>query len=336
VPTEGCDVIIVGGGPAGLACARELADSELSVLILDKASVLGNKPCGGGICEKEVAVPYEARWSKKTATQIIRAGQRTVTINRRYKRITFEREDLASYQERLLQDAKNITVLKNVLVTEILPGSIKTTQGLYQYKYLVGADGSASIVRAYLKLPNKLALGMYYRIRGTFDAVVAYYDPRKMGPGYIWEFPHPTYTNIGIYFEPCFLDARQAKAILQEYLRKRNYTFFEKDFLTAPINYNYMGHQFGDIYLIGDAGGFACRMHGGGINNAIISGTEIAKRIKDAGYTAKPLRDMIRSKQSSDKLIEYFAVVPVWLAQGVIVMIMHLYRVPFFQKLLPI
>ncbi|MCX7002330.1 MAG: NAD(P)/FAD-dependent oxidoreductase [bacterium] len=330
------DVIIVGAGPAGLACARELAGSAFSVLLLDKASVLGSKPCGGGICEKEVAVPCEAAWVKKFAKQIISLGQSSVTINHRYKRITFEREDLASYQERLLQDAKKITLLKNVLVTEILPGSIATDQGRYHYNDLVGADGSASIVRAYLQLPNKLAWGMYYRIWGTHDEVVAYYDPRTMGPGYIWEFPHATYNNIGIYFEPCFLEANKAKAILQKYLRKRNYPFDEKDFLAAPINYNYMGHQFGNIYLIGDAGGFACRMHGGGISNAVISGTEIAKLIQDARYTAKPLKDMIHSKQSCDRLVEYFAMIPLWLTKGFILMIMQLYRMPFFQKILPL
>ena len=58
------DVIIVGGGPAGLACALELANSKYSVLLLDRKKILGDKPCGGGICEKEVAVKYEPSFVK--------------------------------------------------------------------------------------------------------------------------------------------------------------------------------------------------------------------------------------------------------------------------------
>ena len=44
-----CDVLIVGGGPAGSSCAWALRDSGLSVLLLDKATFPRNKVCGGWI-----------------------------------------------------------------------------------------------------------------------------------------------------------------------------------------------------------------------------------------------------------------------------------------------
>jgi geranylgeranyl reductase len=330
------DVVIIGAGPAGLACAREFSNSKLSVLILDKREVLGSKPCGGGICEKEVAVPIEEAWSKKIDKQMIRSGNNIVKVKHRYKRITFEREDLAGYQERLLYDAKNVTILKNTSVTKITVDTVETNSGKYKYKYLVGADGAASVVRAYLKLPVKLAMGLYYKIWGEYDEFVAHYDFGNMGPSYIWEFPHPTYNNIGIYFEPTFLKVTKAKEILQNYLKERQYAFAEKNFMAAPVNYNYLGHQFGNIYLVGDAGGFTSRMHGGGINNAIISGTEVAKLIKDPNYDAKLLFDMIKSKQKDDKLIDYFAAVPLWFAKAVVFVVINLYRIPFFQRVLPL
>ncbi len=330
------DVIIVGAGPAGLACARELANSELSVLLLDKRDILGSKPCGGGICEKEIAVPIEDAWSKKISRQILSSGQNQIKINHRYKRITFEREDLAAYQERLLQGAKNITVIKEINVIKIQADSITTNKGDFHYKYLVGADGAASLVRAFLKLPVKHAMGMYYRIWGAYSEFVAHYDLPNMGPGYIWEFPHPKYNNIGIYFEPTFVKAAKAKELLQNYLKQRNYVYEEKDFLAAPVNYNYLGHKFGNIFLIGDAGGFTSRMHGGGINYAIISGSEVAKIIKNPDYTAKPLQEMIAGKLRDDKIIDYFAAVPLWLSKAIVFVLVNLYRIPFFQKVLPL
>jgi len=44
-----CDVLIVGGGPAGSSCAWGLRSSGLDVVVLDKSSFPRNKICGGWI-----------------------------------------------------------------------------------------------------------------------------------------------------------------------------------------------------------------------------------------------------------------------------------------------
>lgn len=46
---ETCDVLIVGGGPAGSACAWGLRNSGLDVAILDKQKFPRDKVCGGWI-----------------------------------------------------------------------------------------------------------------------------------------------------------------------------------------------------------------------------------------------------------------------------------------------
>jgi menaquinone-9 beta-reductase len=46
---ERCDVLIVGGGPAGSSCAWKLAASGLDVLVLDRKSFPRDKPCAGWI-----------------------------------------------------------------------------------------------------------------------------------------------------------------------------------------------------------------------------------------------------------------------------------------------
>jgi len=46
---DSCDVLIVGGGPAGSSCAWRLRNSGLRVAILDKAKFPRNKVCGGWI-----------------------------------------------------------------------------------------------------------------------------------------------------------------------------------------------------------------------------------------------------------------------------------------------
>ena len=44
-----CDVLIVGGGPAGSSCAWRLAGSGLDVLVLDRKDFPRDKPCAGWI-----------------------------------------------------------------------------------------------------------------------------------------------------------------------------------------------------------------------------------------------------------------------------------------------
>ena len=46
---ENCDVLIVGGGPAGSSCAWKLRRAGLSVCVLDKARFPRDKVCAGWI-----------------------------------------------------------------------------------------------------------------------------------------------------------------------------------------------------------------------------------------------------------------------------------------------
>ena len=44
-----CDVLIVGGGPAGSSCAWKLRQAGLDVTVMDRAMFPRNKVCGGWI-----------------------------------------------------------------------------------------------------------------------------------------------------------------------------------------------------------------------------------------------------------------------------------------------
>ncbi len=43
------DVLIIGAGPAGLACAKLCAESGVKTAILEKRRTIGQKICAGGI-----------------------------------------------------------------------------------------------------------------------------------------------------------------------------------------------------------------------------------------------------------------------------------------------
>ena len=46
---DSCEVLIVGGGPAGSSCARRLREAGIETVILDKATFPRDKVCGGWI-----------------------------------------------------------------------------------------------------------------------------------------------------------------------------------------------------------------------------------------------------------------------------------------------
>ncbi|MDQ1521421.1 MAG: hypothetical protein QOI55_2494, partial [Actinomycetota bacterium] len=47
--TRGLDLVVVGAGPAGTACAIAAADLGLDVVVCDKATFPRDKPCGDGL-----------------------------------------------------------------------------------------------------------------------------------------------------------------------------------------------------------------------------------------------------------------------------------------------
>ena len=57
--TYHADVIVAGAGPAGATAARRLALAGVRVLLLDKAALPRQKPCGGGISTRVLGrFPY--------------------------------------------------------------------------------------------------------------------------------------------------------------------------------------------------------------------------------------------------------------------------------------
>ncbi|MGH8709796.1 MAG: FAD-dependent oxidoreductase, partial [Burkholderiales bacterium] len=49
MPRDSCDVLIVGGGPAGSTCAWQLVRASFDVLVLDKHTFPRDKVCAGWI-----------------------------------------------------------------------------------------------------------------------------------------------------------------------------------------------------------------------------------------------------------------------------------------------
>jgi flavin-dependent dehydrogenase len=63
VPSS-CDVLVVGAGPAGSACAQQLARAGFKVLLVDQHDFPRDKVCGDGLIPD--AHPRCAAWACTT------------------------------------------------------------------------------------------------------------------------------------------------------------------------------------------------------------------------------------------------------------------------------
>jgi len=135
--------------------------------------------------------------------------------------MTISRADLGAFQLRKIKKASNIDIVTEGVVKKIDKTSIFIEGDKeIKFKYLVGADGSESIVKQSLKLKTEYFIGIYYEIPKITGDYSFYLNPDTMGTGYIWTFPHQKVTNIGIYYNPQQLATPAAKKILTGFAKK--------------------------------------------------------------------------------------------------------------------
>lgn len=302
------DVIIIGAGPAGLECANQLKDSELSVLLIDKNKVIGPKICAGGLTglDKKFNIPDEK--TRTFSKQIIFLENKKTVFNNSIRII--DRFDLGQYQLTKIENLKNITILKETLVKSIEKDRIITNRGTFHFKFLVGADSSSSVVRRYLGLKTKICIGLYYNIPKVTDDFILYLNPKLLKSGYIWEFPHKKYTNIGVYFNPKYLTSQRAREVLENYLKENNYDFSSGDIKGAPISYYYKGCIFNNIFLVGDAAGLVSKPSGEGIAFALTSGGEVARKILNPDYKMIELERILVFKKRRERILKILDTFP--------------------------
>ncbi len=304
------DVIIIGAGPAGLECAIQLKNSNLSVLLIEKNKIIGPKTCAGGLTnlDKNFDIPKEKTRSFQKQEFFIKEKQYIINYFNPLK--TISRFDLGQYQFQKIRNCKNVKIFKETLVKEIKKNEIVTSSGNLKFKFLVGADGSNSIVRKYLGLKSKTCIGMYYDIPKISDRFIWSVNPKKLKSGYIWVFPHKKYTNIGIYYNPDFVSAKDAKIALEEFLKFHKFDFSNSKLEASPINYSYYGCIFDNIFLVGDAAGLASKTTGEGISFALTSGKEIAKRILNSDYEMEELEKIMTFKRRQERMLKLFDGLP--------------------------
>jgi flavin-dependent dehydrogenase len=303
---ESCDVLIVGGGPAGSSCARGLIGSGLDVLVIDKKDFPRDKTCAGwitpAICD-ELEIDLDDYRQGRVLEPIYTFSvglidgpevETTYTrpISYGIRRCEFD-DYLLKRSGARLRLGEPVRSLESSGGEWIINGDIKA-------RVLVGAGGHYCPVA-------RLVGESIGTVRGPVVAAqeieVAVSDeefracPVKPGipylsfcndlAGYGWYFRKGNYLNVGL--------GREDDHTLSEHVTAYVSSLKKQGKIPATVPTKWKGHAyivyphssrplFGDsVLLVGDAAGMAYLPSGEGIRPAVETGLIAADVLKSAG-----------------------------------------------------
>ena len=304
------DVVIIGGGPAGLSCAATLARGGVNVMLLERKKNIGRKVCAGGITWHGLIKQVPENLIQRTfPEQHIYSNWQKICFRKQDPIIaTVNREELGQWMmEEAVKEGANIGTgcyVKNISGQSLTATDENGKPFSLKFDHLVGADGSTSMVRRHLGIPTeKLGVGINYQVDGKYEHMEWHLNTALFGTGYGWIFPHRETISIGAYVTRGTINPDNLKKNLVTWAKTRGFDLTNASAKAEFINFDYRGHQFGDIWLMGDAAGLASGLTGEGINPAIISGEEIAKKILNPNHLADPIARMVKKQQKHAKLV---------------------------------
>lgn len=289
------DVIILGGGPAGVAAAIKLSNAGILTLLIEKSKYPREKTCAGILTKKTLSLLKETL-NFTDMGQIVCSNQVSIM----YKRINagqctvrfpFAFTERESFDHKLLNICRKsgTHIIEGSTVLKIIPNENKivlSDNHIFTYKCLIAADGVFSQTRKQLGLPN---VSTAFCIQDTFERCLCPESYRYLQElqlnfgdialGYSWIVPYQEqivvgtgmFTNQVDYSLLLSKHSKLCKSVGLSNIKKRRGAF-------VPIGgfENQGNHPYNNIVLVGDAAGLVNPLTGEGIYHALLSGVYAA------------------------------------------------------------
>ncbi len=281
------DVVIAGGSVAGLVCAREIAASGNTVLVIEEDYEIGTpEHCGGLVSitglEELGVIPF-----RKTFDHMIESAEITApsgasfTINSaKQKVVEISRRELD--KQLAFQAQKNGAVIKvRTSFQEVTDSGVRTNEENIDCKIFVDARGVTSLV---LKDRTGILSSAQYEIYADWikkGKVEVFFDQKKYPGFFAWIIPSGNGKGkVGVAGRAINV-ADTLDKLLDE---KGNYSTIRKIFAPIWIKGPIENFINGKTVIVGDAAGQAKPTTAGGIYSSgmggLYAGQAISKFLK--------------------------------------------------------
>ncbi len=314
------DVAIVGSGPSGASAALKLAKAGLSTVVIEKATLPRYKVCGGGFVyrgRKNMSFDISEVVEKEFHTVDIYLGKKLHFRTEREKPIiSMIMRD--SFDNLIIEKAKEhgITLLEGVEVKALIPQEdtttvLQTTGEDVIAKFVIAADGAYSPIAkmaGWKEDTRTLIPALEYEVEVGDEEYAKFsnevrFDIDAVPAGYAWNFPKKNHLSIGVgVFKKKKLNLHQ---LCQEYIDKlgiKDIKSISKHGFQIPVSPRTDGFVKNNVFLIGDAAGFADPITAEGISNAIYSGNLLAEAIIEGELTLDRVEALYNDK-INEKLV---------------------------------
>ena len=275
------DVVIVGGGLAGLTTAKFLAEKGVDFVLLEEDKSFFKKPCGEGILPIEVEPNFFDLYGSKIGIEgeinevVMIIGNGTLNLP-----ITFFMIDKKKVEEEIARQIKKLGgEIRLGEKVESVDGNMVYPQNI-KAKVLVGADGVRSIVRRSKRVRSpKIGIGIEGHVEELedFEKEKAYiwFGRDIVLNGYAWAFPKKDHWNVGIGSS----NVKNFRPYLERF--KSRFSDIE-DLRGAGIPFSLPVKTYGkDFVLVGDSASQIVTSVGAGNLTSMICGHAAAEAIFD-------------------------------------------------------
>ncbi len=326
------DVAIIGSGPSGAATAFYLAEKKISTVILEKEKLPRYKTCGGGLVFRgrknmpfDISNVIEREFYEVDTyfdTHLHFKSKRTKPVISMIMRDKFDHLIIKKAQE------LGVTLLENHKLIGLNYNNedsiLTTSQGTISAKFIIAADGVLSPtakLAGWKEDTRKLIPALEYEVvvpPKDFERLSkeVRFDIDAVPSGYAWSFPKKNHLSLGV------LTTKRSKINLKEYyacyLKKIGVTTILSESqhgFQIPVSPRSDGFVKNNVFLIGDAAGFADPITAEGISNAILSGKYVAEALIESNlnaqkapqiYTKKLQLKLLPELHSGELIAKYF------------------------------
>ena len=319
------DLVVVGGGPAGLSAAHAAASAGVRTLVVERATHPRYKTCGGGLIGTSLAevagrveVPAHDRVDRLTFT---RDGRRAFTRRHPAPLVTMIRREEFDDRLRAATVAAGAQVREGVAVRAIEqdPDEVRLRLAggeLVRARTVIGADGSSGVTARHvgvrfrqvdlgleLELPVDAAERDRWRGRVLLD-----WGPL---PGsYAWVFPKGDRLTVGVIAARG--DGDRTRAYLRDFTDRLGLSGVRPEHDSGHLTRCRTGDsplRHGRVLVAGDAAGLLEPWSREGISYALRSG-RLAGEAVAAGdlhaYAREVDRRLVPEMRAGHRLLEVF------------------------------